>query len=90
MTVKRSIVDRLTSQIMAQGKSLKDAKTIAASRLRNTGSLSKNGAGLTAKGKKQQSLGAAGRAKQRAAERGNHKPSDYKYNPRTNRATLKK
>jgi hypothetical protein len=90
MAVKRSIMERLTSQIMAQGKSLEDAKAIAAFSMRNNGSLKKKGAGLTAKGKKQQSLGAAGRAKKRAAERSNRKPGNYKYNPRTNRATLKK
>jgi hypothetical protein len=90
MAVKRSIVERLTSQIQAQGKSKKDAQAIAVARLRNTGSLKKNGAGLTAKGKEKQALGAAGRAKQRAADKLNRKPSDFKYNPRTNRATLKK
>lgn len=90
MAVKRSIIERLTSQIQAQGKSKEDAQRIAAARLRNTGSIKKNGAGLTEKGKKRQALGAAGRAKQRSAEKMNRKPSDFKYNPKTNRATLKK
>jgi hypothetical protein len=47
---------------------------------------------LTAKGKERQELGNAGRAKDREAKYsdGKHKPSDYKYDPKTNAATLRK
>jgi hypothetical protein len=43
---------------------------------------------LTAKGEKRQALGNAGSAKDRAAKatRANDKPSDFKYNPKTNKA----
>ena len=59
--------------------------------LKKRGDMGKSGK-LTAKGKKNQALGASGRAKARAAKysKGKHKPSDYKYNARTNSATLKK
>ena len=43
--------------------------------------------GLTSKGKARQALGKAGRAKSRAAKYSGNKSSDYKYNPKTNRAT---
>jgi hypothetical protein len=56
MAVKKSIVQRLTEQVQAQGKSKEDAQRIAAFRLRSTGSLKKNGAGLTDKGKKSKHL----------------------------------
>lgn len=48
-----------------------------------------SGGKLTAKGKARQALGAAGRAKDRAAKESGRKASAYKYNAKTNRATLK-
>jgi hypothetical protein len=46
---------------------------------------------LTTKGKKRQSMGAAGRAKDRAARASKgRKPSDFKYVPGTNRAIVRK
>jgi len=57
-----------------------------------TGLLTKRGhmkAGkLTAEGQKRQALGNAGRAKDRAARYSGRNPSEYKYNPKTNMATL--
>lgn len=44
---------------------------------------------LTAEGKKRQALGNDGRAKDRAAKSSGKKASAYKYNSKTNRATLK-
>lgn len=44
---------------------------------------------LTSKGKKRQAMGAAGRAKDRAAKASGRSAKAYKYNKRTNRATLK-
>jgi hypothetical protein len=44
---------------------------------------------LTAEGKKREKMGAAGRAKDRAAKYSGRKSSDYKYNAKTNRATVK-
>ena len=63
------------------------SKSMAAALLTKRGQM-KNGK-LTAKGKKRQALGASGRAKDRAAKESGHKMSDYKYNKKTNRATLK-
>jgi hypothetical protein len=47
------------------------------------------GGKLTSKGKARQALGAGGRAKDRASKKSGKKTSDYKYNAKTNRATLK-
>ena len=78
--------DRLTRQLASKG--LKDAKSMAFALLKKQGNMNANGT-LTAKGKKRQALGAAGRAKSRAAKASGHKASAYKYNKKTNRATLK-
>jgi hypothetical protein len=48
-----------------------------------------NKGNLTAKGKKRQAMGNGGRAKDRAAKRSGKSTKDYKYNAKTNRATLK-
>ena len=56
--------------------------------LTKSGNLDKN-QNITAKGIKRQSLGASGRAKDRASKEAGRSSSDYKYNPATNRATLK-
>ena len=80
-----SLLGRLTRQLASKGN--KNAKEMAAALLTKQGSL-KNGK-LTAKGKKRQALGKAGRAKDRAAKYSGNKASDYKYNPKTNRATKK-
>lgn len=57
--------------------------------LKKRGQLSSSGK-LTKAGKTRQAMGNAGRAKDRAAKRSGGKMSDYKYNPKTNRATRKK
>lgn len=62
---------------------------MAAALLHKRGQLGNDGK-LTAKGKQRQALGAAGRAKDRAAKASGNKASSYKYNPKTNRATIKK
>lgn len=81
------IEDRLTRQLAAKGT--KNARGMAIALLKKQGTLSSSG-DLTAKGKQRQAMGADGRAKDRAAKASGHKPSDYKYNPKTNSATLKK
>jgi hypothetical protein len=55
------------------------------------GILKKGSLELTSKGEARQALGNAGRARDRAAQAsgGKHKPADYKYDPKTNKATLK-
>lgn len=83
------ILERLVSQLEAKGKDKSSAFAIATSQLQKHGVLKKGSQDLTAKGEKRQALGNAGRAKDRAAKRGDHPPSDFSYNPKTNRATLK-
>ena len=78
---------RLTRQLASRG--VKGAKTMADSLLKSRGQLTDDGK-LTAKGKERQAMGADGRAKDRAAKANGGKASDYKYNPKTNRATKKK
>jgi hypothetical protein len=84
------ILERLVSQLEAKGKPKSSAFAIATSQLQKHGVLKKGTQELTPKGQVRQSLGNAGRAKDRAAARGSHQPSDFNYNPRTNQATLKK
>lgn len=81
------LLSRLTRQLASRG--VKGAKGMAAALLKKRGQMDDKG-NLTAKGKKRQSMGAAGRAKDRAAKSGSHSAKDYSYNKKTNRATLKK
>lgn len=60
---------------------------MAASLLEKRGHM--KGGKLTAEGKERQSLGNAGRAKDRAVKRSGGKPSDYTYDAKTN-STRKK
>lgn len=80
-----AILLRLTRQLRSKGN--KNAASMAAAILNKNGIL--KGSKLTAKGKKRQALGASGRAKSRAAKYSGNKPSDYKYNPKTNRVRKK-
>ena len=85
-----AILERLVKQLRAKGHSEQSAYAIATSTLQKSGSLDKHGK-ATPKGKKRGEMGAAGRAKDRAAKEGGgkHKPSAFKYSSKTNRATLK-
>jgi hypothetical protein len=86
---KSKLETRLTRQIAARGED--DAKEIARGLLIKRGHIKSDGT-LTAEGKKRQDLGNDGRAKDRESKYsgGKNKPSDYKYNAKTNAATLKK
>lgn len=77
---------RLTRQLAAKGE--KNAHGLAIALLKKQGNMDASG-NLTAKGKKRQAMGNDGRAKDRAAKASGRKPSDYKYNSKTNQATLK-
>lgn len=79
---------RLTRQLASRG--VKDAKGMAIALLTKRGDM-KDGK-LTTKGKERQALGNDGRAKERESRYsgGKNKPSDYKYDAKTNSATLKK
>lgn len=85
------IMERLVSQLKAKGMSEQRAYATATSSLQKSGVLKPGTQELTAKGKKRQEMGAAGRAKDRAASVSKgHKASEYKYNQLTNRARLKR
>jgi len=86
---KPKILKRLESQLADKGFSAGSAAAIARSTLQKSGSLKKGSQKLTKKGKKRQKMGAAGRAKDRAAKKSGRKASEYKYNPRNNQATLR-
>jgi hypothetical protein len=80
------IVERLTRQL--RGKGIKNAKSAAYAFLTRAGLL--KGGKLTAKGKKRNSMTPGQRAKARASKASGRSASSYKYNKRTNRATLKR
>lgn len=86
---KSKLETRLTRQIAARGEG--DASSIAHGLLVKRRHIKPSGE-LTAAGKKRQDLGNDGRAKDRESKYsgGKNKPSDYKYNAKTNAATLKK
>ena len=81
-----ALENRLTQQLAAKGN--KNARGMAIAILTKRGDLA-NGK-LTAKGEERQALGNAGRAKDRASKASGHSASEYKYNAKTNAATLKK
>lgn len=76
---------RLTRQLASRG--VQNAKAVADSLLEKRGHL-KNGK-LTQEGKARQALGNEGRAKDRAVKRSGGSPSDYSYDPKTNRTKKK-
>jgi hypothetical protein len=71
-----------------EAKGVPNARVEAIMHLRHSGVLKADGT-LTAKGRSRTAMGPAGRAKDRAARQTGHKKTDYVYDPRTNRATLK-
>lgn len=81
-----ALESRLTRQLASKG--VKGAKNMARGLLKKRGQEDSSGK-LTESGKKRQSLGASGRAKDRAAKASGHKASDFKYNSKTNGTRLK-
>lgn len=81
------IAERLKRQLASKG--VKGAEGMAYALLKKNGVLNNKGR-LTSKGKKRQAMGASGRAKDRAAKKSGKSTSQYKYDKRTNRATLKR
>lgn len=79
------LLTRLTNQLRSRG--VQNAKETAESLLVKRGHM-KNGE-LTKEGEARQKLGNAGRAKDRAVKYQGGKPSDYSYNPKTNRTRKK-
>lgn len=86
---KPKILERLINQLKDKGFDVGAATAIATKQQQKAGNIKKGSHELTKKGKKRQKMGAAGRAKDRAAKKSGRKPSEYKYNPRNNQASLK-
>jgi hypothetical protein len=77
---KNQLVKRLTAQVGDEG--------LAIALLKKRGDMTKSGV-LTKKGKARDNMTAEQRAKDRAAKRSGRPATDFKYDPRTNWATLK-
>lgn len=84
-----AILDRLVSQLRAKGKSRSSAFAIATAALQRSGNLKKGSQEATAKGKKRGKMTPSQRAKDRASKKSGHSSSSYKYNSKSNLATLK-
>lgn len=82
------ILERLTRQLRSKG--VKNSRAVAVSQLQKSGILKKGSLDLTKKGEKRNSMTPAQRAKDRAAKASKNPASSYKYNKKTNKATLKK
>jgi hypothetical protein len=72
------LVDRLAAQV--------GSKNMAVGILKKRGDLKQDGKTLTNKGSKRDAMTAAERAKDRAAKRSGGQPSEFSYDPVTNRA----
>lgn len=84
-----AILERLVSQLRAKGKSKDAAFAIATASLQRSGNLKKGTNKATSKGERRGKMTPSERAKDRASRKSKHKSSDYNYNSKTNRATLK-
>jgi hypothetical protein len=80
------LLERLKRQLAARG--VKGAAGMAAALLKKRGQMDDKG-NLTAEGKKRQAMGNGGRAIDRAAKKSGRSKKQFKYNSKTNRATLK-
>ena len=77
---ENQLVKRLASQV--------GSMKLAVDILKKRGDMTASGK-LTAKGQKRNAMTAEERAIDRASKKSKHSPSEYRYNPLTNRATLK-
>lgn len=85
-----AILERLVSQLRAKGKSKSAAFAIATSALQKAGDLKKGSSKATPKGARRGKMTPAARAKNRASKLSGKSVSKYKYNSKTNLATLRK
>jgi len=83
------ILERLVSQLKAKGYNESSAYAIATKSLQKSGNLKKGSNKATAKGARRGNMTPGERAKDRESKKTGHKKSEYKYNSKTNRATLK-
>lgn len=79
-TGKNQLVKRLSAQV--------GSTSLAKNLLKKRGDMTKDGE-LTAEGRKRNAMTASERAKDRASKGSGNKTKDYKYNVKTNSATLK-
>jgi len=84
------ILKRLVTQLMDKGHDKSAAFAIATKSLQKSGNLKEGTQRATKKGKKQGKKTPALRAKERASKISKRKPSEYKYNKKTNTVKLKK
>ena len=80
------ILERLVSQLQANGMAKDKAYAVAVSQLQKAGDLKKGTVEATAKGERRGNMTPAQRAKDRASKDSGSKPSDYKYNRYNNSA----
>ena len=83
------IMDRLVGQLKNKCFNKKSAYAIATSKLQKSGNLKKGTTKPTAKGLARGKMTPGQRAKDRASKASGNSKSSYKYNKKTNRATLK-
>lgn len=77
---RNQLVDRLTAQV--------GSEKLARELLQKRGQMNADGS-LTAAGRERNNMTAEERAVDRASKKSKKPPKSYKYNPATNRATLK-
>ena len=80
------IRERLVQQLKAKGMPEAKANAIATFQLQKAGDLKAGSTEMTAKGKERTAMGAAGRAKDRAAKASGHAAGEFKYNQMNNTA----
>ena len=83
------ILNRLVSQLQTKGVPKKSAYAIATKKLQESGNLKKGTIKATKKGTRRGNMTPAQRAKQRASKLFGKPVSAYKYNAKTNRATIR-
>lgn len=79
---RNELINRLSAQV--------GSRSMAIGILKKRGQLKSDGKTFTALGAVRNSMTAAERAKSRASKKSGKSVSEYTYNPKTNRATLKK
>lgn len=84
-----AILERLVGQLQAKGISKSSAYAIATKSLQRARDLKKGSSKATPKGNIRGSMTPSARAKDRASKKTKHSTKDYKYSPKTNRATLR-
>ena len=87
--MSKPIEQRLREQLRKKGMSPEYAAATARKAMMKAGNVKPDGT-MTKQGETRSQMGAAGRAKDRAAKAAGRSPQDYTYNQLANRARLKK